>query len=133
MYNNAFFLALALAASTISATAATSARASDSRATAQVSQWLNSTDRSFQARLERAHVPSGDQRIDLRFDIDGAYLRNPQVVKSSGSHTVDAAVAKALRWVAVQTPPSVLSGKALVVHVPVDRSETASIGHPFGE
>jgi outer membrane biosynthesis protein TonB len=128
MYNNALFLAAVLVASTISATAATSAPAADPT----IGRWLNATDRAFQARLERANVPSGDQRVDLRFDIDGPYLRNPQVVKSSGSQNVDAAVARALRSVAVQTPPPVLSGHAIVVHVPVDLDETASIGRPFG-
>jgi hypothetical protein len=128
MNNNALILAAALAASTVAATAATSARAADPA----LNRWLSGADRALQARLDRAHVPSGDQRVDVRFEIDGPYLRNPQVVKSSGSQTVDASVARALKSVAVQTPPSALSGHDLVVHVPVDLNETASIGRPFG-
>jgi outer membrane biosynthesis protein TonB len=128
MCNNALFLAVALLAATVPAAAATAAPVADPT----ISRWLESADRALQMRLERANVPSGDQRVDLRFDIDGPYLRNPQVVKSSGSPTVDATVAKALRSTAVQTPPPVLTGHAIVVHVPVDLNETASIGHRFG-
>lgn len=121
MYNNALLLAAALAASTVSAVSATSARAADP----ETSRWLRDTDRAVHASLEKAHVPVGGQAVDVRFDIDGDYLRSPQVVKSSGSRDLDASVASALRWVAIQTPPSALYGHAIVMHIAVGGNETA--------
>jgi hypothetical protein len=122
MYNNALILATALVASTVSAVSATSARAADP----EINRWLNGADRAVHASLEKAHVPTGAQSVDVRFDIDGDYLRSPQVVKSSGSRDLDASVAGALRWVAVQTPPSALYGHAVVMHIAVGGSESAS-------
>lgn len=125
MYNNALLLAAALAVSSMSAVAATSARAA---ADPEINRWLNATDRAVHASLERAHMPAGGQTVDLKFDIDGDYLRSPQIVKSSGSRDVDASVAKALRWVAVQSPPSILNGHAVVFHLAVGDAESASTG-----
>ena len=127
MLDKGLLVAATLAAVSLSAVAATPARATDPA----VNRWLSETNRAVEARLHKSQIANGDQTIEVRFNVDGEYLRSPQVVKSSGSQSLDASVASALKWVAIQSPPSELYGHAIVMRLAVGNAQTASTPAPM--
>ena len=112
----------------IAATAALASIAAPALADAYLDRWAADAKVKVEQKLAKAGLPQGAQTIDVRVRIDGeGGLESPQVVASSGSTELDAAVIKAMRHVQVgQTPPE-LSGRTLTFHLAVTPAQTASL------
>jgi TonB family protein len=93
--------------------------------------WVAQAQVKLDQRLAQAGFVQGGQAVDLRLHIDGdGDLSDPQIVTSSGSTTLDAALVKALRRVHAGQAPAELSGRSLLFHLAVSPSQTASLPGP---
>lgn len=91
-------------------------------------QWLKAATATTQHRLEAAGVQPGSRAVDLEVRVDGSgAITSRRVLVSSGSRDLDDRITAAVRRVHVESPPALLSGRAVVMRVNVSDAQVAAL------